>query len=450
VKRISLFGHTVEVYDLILKTSLGLHQSKPADSVIDQFFRSRKYLGSHDRRFIAETAYGMLRFKKTLEWVHHAIEKQIVGAQPSIQLLLLYLVLFAGEKIAAVSGDASEMLDVDSKNIEDMLKAGVAVFVEKKFSSDAAEQLAIEFSFPEWIVREWIKQFGTEETARLCSAMNTPAPLTLRVNSLKTTVEDCQQALEKEGVKTERTQFSPFGLQVAKRMNIFQLQSFRDGLFEVQDEGSQLLPLLVDPKPSSKVIDACAGGGGKSLELAALMKNRGEIFALDINTFRLDGLRKRVRRSGVDTIRIRPVAAGDIPSELLGFADNVLIDAPCSGLGTIRRNPGLKWSVTEQTVAELHAKQLSILSLYAQCVKPNGRLVYATCTMMSAENENVIDTFLQLHPEFTLVPPAVVLERYNLVENPFGTSLVTGKFMKLFPHLHGTDGFFAAVLQRTA
>ncbi len=449
MKRTSLFGHTVEVYDLIFR------QAKPADSVIDQFFRSRKYLGSHDRRFIAETTYGMLRFKKTLEWIHRAIQVQIpinqntqpLSAPSSIQLLLLYLVLFNGEEIGAVREDASEM---PGKNIGEMLKAGVSIFAEKKFSSDTAEQLAIEFSFPEWIVQEWIKQFGIDETVRLCSALNTPAPLTLRVNMLKTTVEDCQLALEKEGVKTERTQFSPFGLRVAKRINIFQLKSFRDGLFEVQDEGSQLLPLLVDPKPSSKVVDACAGGGGKSLELAALMKNRGEIFALDVNTFRLDGLRKRVRRSGVDTIRIRSVVADDVPSELIGFADNVLIDAPCSGLGTIRRNPGLKWSVTEQTVTELHAKQLSILSQYAQCVKPNGRLVYATCTFMNAENEDVVESFLQSHPEFTLLQPAKILERYNLVQNSFGTSLVTGGFMKLFPHLHGTDGFFAAVLQRTA
>ncbi|MDE3058838.1 MAG: methyltransferase domain-containing protein [Bacteroidota bacterium] len=443
MKHASLFGHIVEVYDFILKNTLGTHRPKPADAVIDQFFRSRRYLGSHDRRFIAETAYGMLRFKKTLEWVQHAAGEKTTRPYDLFQLLFLYLVLFAGESIASLKDDAVALLRSHECAVEEMLVSAVSIFDEKKFSSDVVEQLAIEFSFPEWIVREWVRRFGVGETARLCSALNTAAPLTLRVNLLKTTVEGCQQALEKEGVKTERTQFSPFGLRVLKRLNIFQLKSFRDGLFEVQDEGSQLLPLLVDPKPASKVIDACAGGGGKSLELAALMRNRGEIFALDVNAFRLEGLRKRIRRSGTDTIRVRAVDGAHVPTDLIGRADNVFIDAPCSGLGTIRRNPGLKWSVTEQVIAELHSTQLGILSQYAQCVKPGGRLVYATCTFMSEENENVVEIFLQSHPEFTVLSPVKILERYNLA------SLAGGECLKLFPHIHGTDGFFATVFQRT-
>ncbi len=442
MKTSSLIGHTVEVYDLILRSE------HPADSTIDTFFRTHKYLGSHDRRFVAETAYGMLRQKNRIEWLcENSDAESLIPAKNPASFLgcLVYRTAFAN--------DASAVLvnDLDAETAE---KAALSLFlarIEEKNSeiesgtalgSGSTSDLSLRYSYPEWMIKEWRVQFGDEETVRMCAALNAPAPLTLRVNTLKTSVEDCQEALAREKIDAERTKFSGVGLTVRKRLNIFQLDVFRKGFFEVQDEGSQILAMLVDPKPTSRVVDACAGGGGKALALAALMKNRGAIFALDTNAYRLESLRKRIRRSGVDTIRVCKIEEGHLPDGLADASDNVLVDAPCSGLGTIRRNPGMKWTVTPAAIAELSVKQSAILEHYAQCVKVNGRLVYSTCTMMIPENEAVVEKFLADHPQFELIEPAVILRRYGL------ESLSNEKYFRLKPHVHGTDGFFAAVMRR--
>lgn len=442
MKTSSLIGHTVEVYDLILRSE------HPADSTIDTFFRTHKYLGSHDRRFVAETAYGMLRQKNRIEWLcENSDAESLIPAKNPASFLgcLVYRTAFANDASAVFVND------LDAETAE---KAALSLFlarIEEKNSeiesgtalgSGSTSDLSLRYSYPEWMIKEWRVQFGDEETVRMCAALNAPAPLTLRVNTLKTSVEDCQEALAREKIDAERTKFSGVGLTVRKRLNIFQLDVFRKGFFEVQDEGSQILAMLVDPKPTSRVVDACAGGGGKALALAALMKNRGAIFALDTNAYRLESLRKRIRRSGVDTIRVCKIEEGHLPDGLADASDNVLVDAPCSGLGTIRRNPGMKWTVTPAAIAELSVKQSAILEHYAQCVKVNGRLVYSTCTMMIPENEAVVEKFLADHPQFELIEPAVILRRYGL------ESLSNEKYFRLKPHVHGTDGFFAAVMRR--
>ncbi|MBP9212732.1 MAG: RsmB/NOP family class I SAM-dependent RNA methyltransferase, partial [Bacteroidetes bacterium] len=198
----------------------------------------------------------------------------------------------------------------------------------------------------------------------------------------------------------------------------------------------------VNPKPGSKVVDACAGAGGKALAMASVMKNRGEIFALDVHSFRLDELRKRIKRSGVDSIRAKVITEGETLPSLLGAADAVLVDAPCSGTGTIRRNPGMKWSVSRQMIEELRVKQASILALNAAYVKPGGRLVYATCSLMTSENEGIAQEFLSAHPDFSLIPPSVILERYGLER------IAQKEYFQLLPQHYNTDGFFAAVFQR--
>jgi 16S rRNA (cytosine967-C5)-methyltransferase len=443
LKTSSLIGHTAEVYDLII------HSEHPADSTIDTFFRSHKYLGSHDRRFIAETVYGMLRYKKRIEWLCQTPGQRFLESSDNpVAFLqcLVYRSAVASDEVGALVHE----LDADPAEKESLLLFLTALKEqndklrsEPSVHSGSTAELSLRYSFPEWMIDEWRDQFGEEETVQLCAALNVPAPLTLRVNTLKTSVEECQDALAKENIDAERTKYSSIGLTVRKRMNVFQLDVFRKGFFEVQDEGSQLLSMLVDPKPTSKVVDACAGGGGKALALAALMKNRGVIFALDTNAFRLEGLRKRIRRSGVDTIRIAKVEEGQLPPGLADAADNVLVDAPCSGLGTLRRNPGVKWTITPASVAELNIKQSDILNHYARCVKVNGRLIYSTCTMMRSENEGVVERFLALHPQFEIMEPSVIFRRYQL------ESLSQEKYFRLKPHVHGTDGFFAAVMKRT-
>ncbi|MGA7160150.1 MAG: 16S rRNA (cytosine(967)-C(5))-methyltransferase RsmB [Bacteroidota bacterium] len=443
MKKSSLIGHTVEVYDLINRSE------HPADSTIDTFFRSHKYLGSHDRRFIAETVYGMLRHKKRIEWLSETSGKKFLTL-PENQATFLQCLVYR----ATVAGDEVETLakELEADSVEE--QSLMLILNEAKERNDRLEgesgphgsdaaHLSLVYSFPEWMIKEWHNAYGEDETVRMCVAFNTSAPLTLRVNTLKAGVEDCQAALSKENIDTERTKFSQTGLTVRRKINIFNLDAFRKGFFEVQDEGSQILALLVDPKPTSKVVDACAGGGGKSLALAALMKNRGVIFALDTNSYRLEGLRKRIRRSGVDTIRICKVDEGELPPALVDAADNVLVDAPCSGLGTLRRNPGMKWTVTPQSIEELKNKQSKILDHYSRCVKIHGRLIYSTCTMMKSENEEVVEKFLDAHPQFEIMQPSVILSRYQL------ESLSEGKYFRLKPHIHGTDGFFAAVMRRS-
>lgn len=424
MKLTSLIGHVAELYDDTLASR------KPADHLIDVFFRKRKYLGSHDRRFIAETLYSLLRHRRRIESAVSTLDIYRTTR------LLVIAALFLEKKYSPQQLGDEQILPIEL--LQRLYRSTDGAHI----TGDGAEKLARTFSYQDWMTQRWIEQFGIEETERLMSVLNTQAPITLRVNALKTTVEECQQSLKSEGIESARTEFSPYGLHIPKRINVFQLDTFRKGFFEVQDEGSQMLALLVDPKPRAKVIDACAGGGGKSLALAALMKNRGEIFSLDIHDFRLEELRKRIKRAGVDTIRLKTVLQDESPAELHDSADYVLVDAPCSGTGTIRRNPGMKWSVTPAMIEELQTKQSKILSNYSKCVKVNGTIVYATCSLMKEENEVVVESFLAAHRDFELLDPKEILSRFHL------ESLANNRYFQLLPHQHGTDGFFAAVMKR--
>ncbi len=424
MKLSSLIGHVTELSQEINRSD------RPADRIIDYFFRERKYLGSKDRRFISETIYGMLRHRTRIDW---GIASSGVSASPLFQCLT-YLVLDHKMSIQQIASE----VNVTEEELAAVEQHVNAVPVMKT----GREAMAVQYSFQEWMLEEWERTVGTDQLASLCGILNTQAPMTMRVNTLKISRDECRRRLADEGVETETTELSPFGLNLKRRINLFQLQSFKDGLFEVQDEGSQLLALLVDPKPKSKVIDACAGAGGKALALAAIMENRGEIFALDVHSFRLDELQKRVRRSGVDTIRTTVIRENETIEQFVGFADYVLVDAPCTGTGTIRRNPGMKWTVSQTMVAELCVKQSSILELNSAYVKSGGRLVYATCSLIRRENQDVVEQFLTAHPEFELVEPSAVLARYDL------SHIARGKYFQLMPHQNNTDGFFAAVMKR--
>ncbi len=424
MKLSSLIGHVTELYADVLISP------KPADRLIDVFFRERKYLGSKDRRFISETLYGILRNKRKIDLVIQFTQ----DTRTSLFSCLAYLLL--DKKYS------SELLSLEIDVPMDTLLTIEQNINSNPVSDNSIEAIAIQYSFQDWMISEWREYFGSSELAPLCTTLNTQAPMTIRVNTIKTTVEECQRKMLIEGVETEKAQYSPYALHLKKRVNVFQLQAFKDGLFEVQDEGSQLLAMLVDPKPKSKVLDACAGAGGKALAMASIMNNRGEIFAFDIHSFRLDELKKRIRRSGVDSIRTKAIRENEVEEGFVGAADVVLVDAPCTGTGTIRRNPGMKWSVTQQMVNELREKQLSILSFNSQYVKVGGRLVYATCSLIKDENENVVEQFLSKEKDFELINPSSILERYNLEE------MTNSKYFQLLPHKFNTDGFFAAVMKR--
>ena len=440
MKLSSLIGHASELLQLVRSSE------KPADGVIDIFFRSHKYLGSHDRRFIAESTYGTLRhLRKCESLLMHALGANAEDMIPEDGFLLLIVTyLLAVEQRTPI-----EVVDLQPAMKSGKLKPLLGSLLQSLSTPHAAqttdlvERLVEEYSYPDWMVRRFLDQYGEKETVLLCESLNGQAPLTLRVNSLKSSVEGCQETLKQEGVVTERTRLSPFGLVVPKRINIFQIPAFRDGLFEVQDEGSQLLPFLLDPKPTAKVLDACAGAGGKTLELAAIMKNRGEIVAADVHSFRLDQLRKRAQRAGVSNVRIRLVQdVTDLADKYTEYFDIVLIDAPCSGIGTLRRNPGMKWMVTEETVREVSEKQLHILEECVPFVKAGGRIAYATCTLFCEENETVVEKFLSAHADFAIDDPPLDRAKFDFA--PYNV----GKYIKFSPVRDGTDGFFIAVMKK--
>ncbi|MDD3518720.1 MAG: RsmB/NOP family class I SAM-dependent RNA methyltransferase, partial [Chromatiales bacterium] len=297
-------------------------------------------------------------------------------------------------------------------------------------------------SLPDWLADALSQQFGESEAAALADALNRPAPVDLRVNPLKTTREALAGVLAASGHPAVPTPWSPQGLRREDRAPLFNLPAFREGLFEVQDEGSQLIGLLTAPQPGERVLDLCAGAGGKTLHLGALMQGRGAIVACDVSARRLDQLKPRLARAGLSNVRLTPIRDENDAKlkRLRGGFDRVLVDAPCSGTGTLRRNPDIKWRALE--LDQLLRTQAALLDAAARLVKPGGRLVYATCSLLDAENAAQIDAFLARHPEFRRMPVADSLREAGIDWPPTETDL------RLLPHRHGTDGFYAAVLAR--
>jgi 16S rRNA (cytosine967-C5)-methyltransferase len=442
----SLLGHAFELFGRVVQENL------PADQVVDKFFRTRHYLGSKDRRFIAEAVYGMIRHKLRIETVFETALREVDG-HPShaslhapVGLYLTYLLLVERGDVQAVSEllGSHWRIRFPSVQLDKITDAVIRIDEPSRSTSSIADRLSLTYSFPKWMVDEWLLRLGETEAEQLCAALNSPAPTTLRVNSLKTSVKECQERLLREGIETERTKFSPFGLILSKRVNLPSLQSFREGWFEVQDEGSQIISFLVDPQPGEFVIDACAGGGGKTLALAALMSNRGKIIALDVDANRLKKLQKRAERAGAQNVEVHLAGMGsnEWGADFSEKADAILIDAPCSGLGTLRRNPGNKWRVSPDFEEQVSLQQQRLLEQWSSHVRSGGRLVYATCTLTRKEDEGVVESFLLRHDDFRLDSPSTVLSKWNL------EGLSQNGFLHLYPHRHGTDGFFAAVMKR--
>jgi 16S rRNA (cytosine967-C5)-methyltransferase len=446
VKSTSLLGHTFELFETVERDRL------PADQVVDRFFRARRYLGSTDRRFIAEAVYGMLRHKLLIHTLLESGAHELnchstsVNLRSPLGLYLAYLLAVDKKDVGVVAEILGSYWKIHFPSVPlDRFAEAVLRHHDLDLASGSvADRLSLMYSFPKWMVEEWLARLGESEAKALCAALNTPAPTTVRVNTLKTSAEECQKRLLREGVAAERTRLSPFGLSLAKRVNVPSLGSFKDGWFEVQDEASQIVPLLLDPQAGGIVIDACAGGGGKTLELAAMMKDGGKIIAFDVEARRLRNLEKRAERAGAQNIEVRLVEKGlaGQGGDRVKKADAILIDAPCSGLGTIRRNPGNKWRVSPEFVEHISNQQGKLLEQWSPLLKAGGRLVYATCTLLRKENEEVVESFLARHAEFKLDSSAQILSKWRLAH------LSQNGYLCLYPHQHGTDGFFAAVMKR--
>ena len=398
-----------------------LSNTGPADVKLGLFFKQHRDLGTKDRAFVAESVYGVLRRKAFLMYVSE-------GNDPR-KLLLAYLIRVLGTS----TRDLSEVLNAQQMEWAQAIKAKKTEGMTKAEKAD----------LPEWFWDKLVVQYGEEEALAIARSMHQQASLDLRVNIIKASREDVIAKFESEKTEIKPTPYTPYGLRMPQKMTISKHPFFVDGKIEVQDEGSQLLAQLVAPRRGEMIADFCAGAGGKSLAIGALMRNSGRIYAFDVSEKRLQNLGIRLKRSGLSNLHSQVISSEADPKlkRLFGKFDRVLVDAPCSGLGTLRRNPDLKWRQQPKDVEELNVKQTNILARASKLVKAGGRLIYATCSLLRDENEQIAEAFLQSNPEFFLVPANTILAQQEI-------DLDTGEYLKLLPHLHQTDGFFAAVFEK--
>jgi 16S rRNA (cytosine967-C5)-methyltransferase len=406
--------------------------NSPADAKLGDFFKNNRDLGTKERAFVAESVYGVLRRLRFLSTVTANDENDPDDAR---KLILAWLLRVQGMSIQKLE----PMLTEQQKEW--------ALAIKAKPTENLP--LAVQADVRDWLWEKLVAQYGEAEALTIARSMHEQATLDLRVNTIKGTREDVMAKFISENTSGETniapTPYSPIGIRMPLRLNISRHVLFTEGKIEVQDEGSQLLAHLVAPKRGQMVADFCAGAGGKTLAMGALMRNTGRLYAFDISEKRLNNLGKRLKRSGLSNLNAQLITSEADPKlkRLNGKFDRVLVDAPCSGLGTLRRNPDLKWRQMPEDVAELTIKQTAILNRAAKLTKAGGRLIYATCSLLRDENEAIAEAFLASHPEFKLMNAAEILKQQQI-------GLDTGDYLKLLPHLHQTDGFFAAVFENVA
>ena len=393
----------------------------PADGKLHAFFRSNAALGQGDRAFVAEGVFAFLRRMRSLEALAQTNEPRKLALAVAVRDL----------------GHSVRELGAVSRAAESEWLA--------QFKARLGTPLApaVEHDLPDWLWARLGGAYGEARRESLARALLVPAPFDMRVNVLKTTRDDALAVLLADGLAVTPTPFAPFGLRLTGRPLLAKHPLLVDGRVEVQDEASQLVAHIVAPKRNDLVVDFCAGAGGKTLALGALMRSHGRLYAFDVVERRLAAMKPRLARSGLSNVhpeRINHERDTRI-KRLAGKADRVLVDAPCTGFGTLRRNPDLKWRHSEAALGELTVKQTAILAAAATLVKPGGRLVYATCSLLPEENDGIVDAFLAAHPHFREGDATAELARA-------GIPLDTGKRLRVAPDTHRCDGFFSAVLER--
>ncbi|MFL1462197.1 RsmB/NOP family class I SAM-dependent RNA methyltransferase [Roseococcus sp. DSY-14] len=408
---------------------------RPADAIAAEFFRARRFIGGGDRRAVSDLAWGALRQRLRLEW-HLAA----VGA-PATPRLLVLAQMVLGQKVPAAAALRAFAGGRFGPEAASPAEAAAARALEGRPLADPAMPEGPRLNLPEWALPGLRRRFG-EALAAEAAALEGVAPLDLRANALKATRAAVLAGL---GAPAEATRFSPWGVRLPPRTSVAAHPLFKDGAVEVQDEGSQLIAALVGAQPGMRVADYCAGAAGKTLAMAASMDNRGRIVACDVSAARLAGADKRLRRAGVHNAETHLLSPGDRwAKRRAGQFDRVLVDAPCTGTGTWRRNPDARVRTTGADLAELVAKQGEILSISAQLVRPGGRLAYATCSLLPEEDEDQVERFLAANPAFQAVPLSRAWAEAGLP----GAPPCDGPHLALSPAAHGTDGFFCAVLER--
>ena len=400
----------------------------PADRWLSRYFRRfRKKFGSRDRRFLAETVYALFRHKIFLEaWAGHLRKFR--------DFEWLALSAAACEQIIPrqdfENGASGLIPGEDPGKIYDCLSQRILPPAIRPASVE--EEIALKFSFPLWLVRRWSSSFGIEKTKSLLSAMQKRPPLVIRANPIKISRRELLKRFTRRGLEAEPTAESPYGIIFKERLHLSDSEEFRGGFFEIQDEASQIAAAKVDPQPGEVIWDVCAGGGGKSLMFAALMKNRGRIIATDIRAAKLKELKKRAKRAGAHNIFPADLSGVSGIREAKKGIDKIVVDAPCSGTGTLRRNPDAKWKLTEKKFQAFHEEQVRIVEKSLALLKKGGRLYYMTCSIEPPENEQVVEEILRRHPEIGKVPVSGSGDGY----------------LRLWPDEHETDGFFLAAVEK--
>ena len=414
----------VELWDLVK------NDPYPTDRFLGNYFHlHRKKFGSRDRRFLSEIIYSLFRNRTYLEaWA--------AASHETGSLFVVFMAIFLEDLLPLPEWSESlrsQFPKIDTEKLATALKAKELPPEIQKQKLPRGKEWSLKYSFPEWLVTKWIAQFGEEETQLLLESAQVRPPFVIRANTLKASRDSLLETLNQKGWQVSKTERTETGILFKERANLFDSEEFQEGFFEVQDEGSQLVCEMIDAKPGELVWDVCAGGGGKSLAIAARMQNKGRIIATDIRQKKLDDLRKRAKRAGVMTIFPADLERMEEIHAIRKGVDKIVVDAPCSGTGTLRRNPDAKGKLKPEIFLRNQLDQIEIVEKSLPRLKVGGKLFYITCSLEPEENEQVMQKVLERHPELQIVPYPRSREGY----------------FRLFPHKHETDGFFLAIAEKT-
>lgn len=435
-------------------TTFDKHPESTLDAVMDRI-TGKVVLDRREMGLANALVYGVLRHRGQLDYtIDHFAARGIAKIDKKI-LAILRIALFQLRFMDRIPESAAVNTAVELAKVHASEKSGGFVNAllrhclrepdEPSLEGLSPEKrLSVTASMPQWLVEKWIARMGLDETAALCHASNEIAPITVRTNTLKTTREALSERLAPQVETLAPTPVSPIGLSfTSPKVPIFEMDEFKEGLFQVQDEAAQLIALMVNPKPGQRVLDTCAGVGGKSGHLAQAMDNQGELVSMDVEAYKLQSLDREMKRLGITNITHHACdLTRESPTIIEGGFDAVLVDAPCSGLGVIRRNPDTKWKYFKRNATRHAKKQKAILSAAARCVRPGGTLVYAVCSMEPEENGAVVEAFLEKHTDFRMMEP------FDAIPKGAEALLTPEGYVAPLPHKHGMDGFFAARMMR--
>ncbi len=427
------------------------------DSVLDDYFAAVSSGSRQDRALIQALVYGVLRWRKRLDYlISHFSSTRFDKINPTI-LNILRLALFQIIYLDRIPDSAAVNTAVDLTKGSDapwitgyvnaLLRKAAREYPTVSFpdqKQNPVSAMAVRKSFPEWIIRKWMDRYGSDDTALLCDSLNTIPPITVRANTLKASRGQLAEALTSRADLVQPTDYAPDGITfTSPATSIPEIDAFRAGWFQVQDEAAQLVSLLLDPQPADTVLDACAGLGGKTGHIAQLMNNEGRLVALDVNQSKLSRLNVDMQRLGITILStLNHNLERKLPRDLLPGFDRILLDAPCSGLGVVRRNPDIKWRSSKRNLTKFKTRQLRLLENLARLLKPSGILVYAVCSPEPEENEAVVNEFLKKHDEF------VISKEFGQLPAALCATADEPGVFRSFPHLKQMDGFYAVRLRR--